>query len=555
MRVDSCPEMVVMTSLCETLDTARSLSIYLLIKYEDDLTVVKYLKNGIDPKEYSSADSFSKDYNLIKILSKWKGWNTGVNLKEQAISNWKSAEVHNRKTNDRLRFAVASNSRVESVLYRAQRKIANILGDAPVSLEWTDYCSWSGGSTVDLRRGTTVPQKMTSKLTVTTKALTCMSHVVGHDPIWFESITGQTLDGPCCIMLDYFTVVDHETFDTVPKDATSDRTIGKQPTANIYLQKGAGQLIRSKLRRVGVELNDQTFNQQLAQLAQKLDLATVDIKDASNTLARELVYDLLPLDWAMFLDRLRCSSIIIGKEVIPTQMFSAMGNGFTFELESLIFYTLAAACCEQEGLCNWYTNVFGDDIVVPSLAYPLLVEVLFRCGFVVNTEKSYSSGVFYESCGKHYFDNVDVTPIYQKSTTSGKREEIIRFHNRIIRWSKRLKIDCSRQGRILRKYYANFGDDLEPRIPIYGTDDSGFICDSVTRGSSDNNHGFLCIVYRPAPRYQTTKQKPFYALALRVRTLGSELSDGLSADLKGGVNPTTRPSREQASLSYSKRVS
>lgn len=540
MRVDSRHEIAVTASLYETIDTARSLSLYLHLKYATDVESVAFMKSGILPEEYDSAELYGKDYMCFKLLSKWQGWRTGVNLYDKALSEWKSAEVSNLATNARLRSNTGRNGRVDTVLFRAQRKIASILGPCPSDMSWTDHCSWSGGSTADLRRGTSAPQKMTSKLTVTPSAQVCMSHVVGHDPLWFESITTIKLDGPCCLMLDHFGVLDYEVFDTVTKDATTDRTIGKQPTANIYLQKGAGSLIRKRLRRSCVDLDDQTVNQYLCSIAQKLGLCTVDIKSASNALARELVFDLLPIKWANFLDSLRCKKIRIKDEIVPLQMFSAMGNGFTFELESLIFYGLAFACCEELGLCNWYTNVFGDDIIIPADAYALLDEVLAFCGFSVNQSKSFSSGCFYESCGVHYFNGVNVTPIYQKKTTSGRREEYIRFHNRLYRWSKRSGTNLRRQCRLLLdSFRKTFRDKHEPRIPDFGTDDRGFLSDPTHWSKSDNSNGFPCTVYSPTPRFRRTQELPFFSLALRQSSLKApslsilDLPSGISSDKKG----------------------
>jgi hypothetical protein len=47
-------------------------------------------------------------------------------------------------------------------------------------------------------------------------------------------------------------------------------------------------------------------------------------------------------------------------------------------------------------------SVYGDDIICPSEIYYLVTDILQSLGFKVNTGKSFSSGIYYESCGVEY---------------------------------------------------------------------------------------------------------------------------------------------------------
>lgn len=93
---------------------------------------------------------------------------------------------------------------------------------------------------------------------------------------------------------------------------------------------------------------------------------------------------------------------------------SSMGNGFTFELETLIFYGLCSAVIELLASkdMDHRCTVFGDDIIIASELVPALREVLLYFGFVMNPKKTFSEGPFRESCGKHFFYGNDVTPFY-----------------------------------------------------------------------------------------------------------------------------------------------
>jgi hypothetical protein len=178
-------------------------------------------------------------------------------------------------------------------------------------------------------------------------------------------------------------------------------------------------MIRTRLRQAGIDLdNGQPVNQKLA-LRGSLDgsLATIDLSSASDTIAASLVEFLLPDEWY------RAASIVRSKyctlpsgETVFLKKFSSMGNGYTFELESLIFLALAMAT--TNGRIGRDVSVFGDDIITPSADAPTLIRVLSEVGFKTNQEKTFIDGPFRESCGKHYFSGYDVTPFYLKKEIS-----------------------------------------------------------------------------------------------------------------------------------------
>jgi hypothetical protein len=147
-----------------------------------------------------------------------------------------------------------------------------------------------------------------------------------------------------------------------------------------------------------------------------------------------LVFQALPVLWFSYLDDLRCHSTIIDGEVHKNEMFSSMGNGFTFELESLLFYAIARAVCWTEGLSGT-VSVYGDDIIVPTAAYQDLVYVLGVLGFSVNTEKSFHEGGFRESCGGHYLFGRCVTPFYIRKPIDSLHDLIVTA-NALRKWSQ-----------------------------------------------------------------------------------------------------------------------
>lgn len=100
---------------------------------------------------------------------------------------------------------------------------------------------------------------------------------------------------------------------------------------NMYLQKGVGTFIRNRLRSVGIDLNDQTRNQELARIG-SIDgsLATLDLSSASDSVSDRLVWTLLPPKLYSYLDMIRSHYTLLDNGSLHRwNLFSTMGNGFT----------------------------------------------------------------------------------------------------------------------------------------------------------------------------------------------------------------------------------
>ena len=181
----------------------------------------------------------------------------------------------------------------------------------------------------------------------------------------------------------------------------------------MFFQKGIGGTMRERLRRIGINLNDQSLNQRLALKGSITgELATIDLSSASDSVSLGLVDFLIPEDWREAIGVTRSHFCQLpGGSFACLKKVSSMGNGFTFELESLIFYALAKAVYPT-GKTGRDISVYGDDIIVPTAGVGQLVDLLKFCGFSTNVEKSFWSGPFRESCGKHYFRGHEVTPLY-----------------------------------------------------------------------------------------------------------------------------------------------
>lgn len=400
------------------------------------------LSIAIDPSSYTCPSKFDQDYLCYNYLRKWRGWKevSKDELEAAALLSFKASELQCERTNLRLRnygtISDVDNARFWPHVEAARRYIVSVIGNVPP--DTSHLCDWGPGATFDLVASeATLANKVRGKCSITMGAVPYLKHSYLSDPLLANALFGSTGPGYSTPSQDgWYEIVPGNRHTTVPKDCKTNRNICVEPTGNLFLQKGVGTYIRLRLfDRAAINLDDQSVNQTLAKLAYHAGYATIDLSNASDTVSYQLVKLLLPDRWFELLSDLRCSGTRMndGKWYL-NEKFSSMGNGFTFELESLIFWSLAKSL-EPE-----VVSVFGDDIVVSGDKATELVQLLDYCGFTVNSSKSYLSGPFYESCGKHYFHGVDCSPIFEKESyaISGNRLETedawYRSHNRLYRY-------------------------------------------------------------------------------------------------------------------------
>lgn len=510
-------------ALCKSVDTPISLGAWLRFKHNQ----LALAEMELPVRDYLTASSFKFDYSVVSFLSKWKGLDTKIDLEAVALQKFTSSEVSCGEANVRIKRAREigdQNPFFSSVIFTAKTKIASLLGPFDWSLLEKGY-GWGPGATDDIRRRNAFVDEKLSKLPIscTNRALPIFRRVLSLDLHWSCVVLGvrlEDLGGPFSFLDDVvFRITEECIIDTVPKSAKTHRVIAKEPRANGFLQKGVGSFVRKRLKCVGVDLDDQGVNQRGASRAYADHLATLDLKAASDSMPIELVFELLPSDWASALDRLRSHKAKMPDgQTITLNKFSSMGNGFTFELESLIFWALASSVLSfiSPGA---EPSIYGDDIICPAESAGPLIDILAYVGFQVNKEKSFITGNFYESCGKHFFKQEDVTPCYQKEALD-EEIELLRCGNRIVRLAYRLGDGdqlCKelfsawsaawRQGKFSRRFQIPFG--------IEGDDGWLLPADYFDARPQDANLGIRCQVVMPVPRRFPGREDALLAWSLR----------------------------------------
>jgi hypothetical protein len=224
----------------------------------------------------------------------------------------------------------------------------------------------------------------------------------------------------------------------VPKTRQTYRTIAIESSLGVYLQLGVDGIIRRRLRQCGVDLNTQVTNQQLARKG-SLDgwLSTCDLSSASDTVSLRLCEELLPPLWFKLLYQLRADTGVMPEgDVVTYQKISSMGNGYTFALESLIFYSLCQAVwIRYSGKSpRGVVNAYGDDLVFPSVIYNEVNALLSWCGFILNRDKSFTgSSPFRESCGRDWWRGRNIRPVFIRSIPEDA-SQLLQQHNMLWQW-------------------------------------------------------------------------------------------------------------------------
>jgi len=397
---------------------------------------------------------------VVAFFKKRSDLDFGIDKEAVAFSKFCASETLCSETNTLFRLWGSGKFQfdpfVERILHNSQRKITRILGDVP-AFEQLHIRFGPGATTQVKKRDACAFIKLMAPFACSEDFISLLPEACEEIGGWF---CRHEIDGADTIR-DHVQIHEGE-LDFVLKDFETYRTIGKEPSLNMMFQLGLGDYMKGRLKKFGVDLSDQLHNQELARAGSITGaLATLDLSSASDCVARELVAHLLPLPWFELLDRVRTGRYTYKDQSLKLQKFSSMGNGFTFPLESLIFFAIAESVCEdllQRKPHRDELAVYGDDIIVPTVCFGTLVEVLRVVGFLPNVKKSFASGPFRESCGVDCFSGIDIRPAFIESNLDGP--SIFVLHNFYVRRG------MDEQAAHLRTY-------LHKSLQIFGPDAYG----------------------------------------------------------------------------------
>lgn len=338
-----------------------------------------------------------------------------------AIEKFTAAEEACRQTNRRMR-SKSIKPFTKKVLEIASHLIYDLLGPSCPIDEMIYYAGHGKGSTASLSYSQRDHYYKWSEqeYQTATGARGLLAASVIDDDRWIRGLMSR-FSNKGNNLLSLIVPNDTAVIGFVPKDRSTFRTIAKEPTYSMYLQRGMHAVLAKRLRKVGIDISDQSYNQKLAKLGSvNGNLCTVDFSSASDTVSTSLVQELFPVDWWSILLRIRSRFYTLDGRRGSFEKLSSMGNGFTFCVETLIFWALAKAVTSLTG--GHAPHAYGDDVIIDVKAFALYRSVVIDLGFSLNDEKSFTSGSCRESCGEDYFGGINIRPFYFRAVPTSKPE-------------------------------------------------------------------------------------------------------------------------------------
>lgn len=461
-------------------------------RYADAVALARQLSE----QQYGDAGSFRLGAQIVALVKKVPFLDPSLDPELAALKKFLQAEQDCCAVNEVIRpyrmllngcimGEVDKENFVEPLLRKARGHIRRVLGSKPPLDDILHKARFGSGSSVGVHGSSThFLRKITSETwTVSTLCLPFAAaaaakhpafwYVLGlepqkarhlwKDPMQYYLTNWSFKEPPVSRLTEEFLfrfkarveVVNDDLITYVPKDADCHRTVGTQPLLNMFCQLGVGDYLKDVLRdRCGIVLEEdqESVNGPLALLGSFCDgtgLSTIDLASASDTISKELVKFLLPTDWYTLMNSLRTPNYRLpGEEDShPYEKFCAMGNGFCFPLETLIFWSLCQAVYDVVETPDRLMAVYGDDIIVYQPAALLLIELLEQAGFSTNIGKTFVFGPFRESCGQDYFNGVNVRPTVL--------DEIIEGFGQVYHFINSLR----------RKGYTALADELRSLLP------------------------------------------------------------------------------------------
>lgn len=210
----------------------------------------------------------------------------------------------------------------------------------------------------------------------------------------------------------------------VPKDSRGPRLISMEPLEYQWIQQGIKRILyphieNHYLTKGHVNFESQKVNQDLAKRGSMSgDIVTLDMKEASDRISTELVFELLKDTnlWKYLHASRTVGTTVLSGEQILLNKFAPMGSALCFPVMSIVHWSLAVATlnvCSNLRLekAREAVYVYGDDIIIKGENHMPLYDVFEGFGLKFNASKCCTTGIFRESCGMNAVLGQDVTVV------------------------------------------------------------------------------------------------------------------------------------------------
>lgn len=219
-----------------------------------------------------------------------------------------------------------------------------------------------------------------------------LKHVSTTKDIGREVFKDQLLD-------NVLTIVDGSRGSSVPKDNEKRRFINVEAFFSVLLQNLLAQFIRRRLKNYGNDLDEgQEHHKQMISDPKFCTIDKSNASDSNHYDQTKWMFD-LPSCKKLYekIIAYRSYNCKIGKEWHTPYKVSSMGNGFTFELMTLILYSIASTL-------DPLARVYGDDVIVSNAVADQYIRIVEALGWRLNMSKTFVRSPLRESCGAFYDD-------------------------------------------------------------------------------------------------------------------------------------------------------
>lgn len=399
---------------CEKLGDYARLRELTITMPEPDFNGPRYsFKARYQIKNYLKRYSFSKDLYSLTDLTK--------------STNAKFLELQESLARPRAAYKQST----EVVLKRARQIVKSVLGPYDRDEHYSS-CRFSTKACVGFPTTRSyLHVKAEGPLTGSYGHLRWLKDYCATDELFCRAFSSETQE------IDALNLIN------VPKSYKTLRGIFPNTLIGSFHSYGLGVMIQKRLEKVRIDISRQPeLHKQVAkQESKKQSLVTADLSNASNCFTSVLVRKLVPREWYRHFDLGRLQTISIEGKRYHMASFMGMGIGFTFTLQTLLFYAIIAAIQELLGR-RGFISVFGDDLIYHRRLHPYVVSVLSDCGFALNHDKTFVSVPFRESCGGDFFKSLDVRPANPEGVGAvlGKWKYLAFLHKIVngltLRWSE-----------------------------------------------------------------------------------------------------------------------
>lgn len=392
----------------------------------------KYHAEAADTyREMGDIDSYFRHAQMAALLKKVEFPLFDEVCKQNAMKKWFAAEAACHEMNERCFDVLTHPHSTKHVELKVQlesmrAELTALLGERPPSLDTLAplFGFGPGADSSHTRREGHAAFKLLMPSALAEQNIDVLDELCPQLMRFSGNPLGALLGDVNSVGVSY----ECARLEFVPKTCEEHRTIEIMPSLATFVAKGYDAFIRERLlRHWAIDLKHQEPNRHLAFLGSLQDgddsPVTLDLKSASDRLSMGLIRLVLPVEWSKALFSLRSRNVILedGTNHI-LEKFASMGNSLTFSLQTAIYGAIIVCAYRAAGLRWKKWRAYGDDLIVIKKVAPRVISDLERVGFALNTDKSFISGPFRESCGHDYFRGQYVRPFYIKKPVRTVRD-------------------------------------------------------------------------------------------------------------------------------------